>query len=321
MTRLNTKHACSSSYQPDPTVVNAALFKLEPLGAIPDSYIGRFRAMGSPCEIMMRHCTPLQSRQCIDLLTREVQRIETKFSRYRDNNVVAKINHSNGADVKVDAETARLLDSANALWEISEGLFDITSGSLRQAWVFDRSDRIPDPESVEALIEFVGWQHVKRGIDSICLPPGFEIDFGGIGKEYATDRCLQLAHSLGIQDVLVNLGGDIAASVASIDSEPWRIGIESIRHHTSSDTTIQFSRGGIATSGDTNKYLLKNGVRYSHVLDPRTGWPVKEAPQSITVAAANCTEAGMYSTLAMLQGRDAESFLTDNDIRYWIQRA
>ncbi len=320
MIPLNMKPSCLASSLPSFPVMGATQFELEPLGIAPNSYIGRFRAMGSPCEILMRHCSPDQAEHCLDLVRNEAWRIERKFSRYRDDNIVARINQSNGMPVQIDEETGRLLETANSLWNISEGLFDVTSGSLRRAWVFDRSDRVPEPEQVEKLLAFIGWEHVQREADSVVLPEGFEIDFGGIGKEYATDRCLYLARKFGMPEVLVNLGGDIAAGRASKSNEEWSVGVESTQEGELHDATIQFSHGGIATSGDRNKYLLKDGIHYSHVLDPRSGWPVQSAPQSITVAANSCSEAGMYSTLAMLHGDDAEQFLDDCGVRYWIQR-
>jgi len=299
--------------------MGAAQFHLQPLANIADGYIGQFRAMGSPCEVLLRNCSDARAKACLDKLYREVVRIERKFSRYRDDTIVAEINHSEGRLVRIDSETERLLETADALWQISEGLFDITSGCLRRAWVFDRSDRLPEAEMINALLRYVGWQHVERSADSVRLPPGFEIDFGGIGKEYASDRCLQIAREMGMADVLVNLGGDIAAASTAGEGEAWSVGIESVQAETAHNATLHFSNGGIATSGDANKYLFKDGQRYSHVLNPRTGWPVQAAPRSITVAAASCSEAGMYSTLAMLRGSEAEMFLNDCDIQYWIQ--
>jgi len=117
------------------------------------------------------------------------------------------------------------------------------------------------------------------------------------------------------------LGGDIAANYVSSHAEGWRVGVESVLSSEKHDAFIDFTQGGIATSGDANKYLTIKGVRYSHVLNPQTGWPVYDAPQSVTVSAASCSEAGMYSTLAMLHGVNAEEFLEDSGIQYWVQRA
>ena len=303
-----------------PDVSSLAIPKSETFYEKQQRYVGRFRAMGSPCELLIRDCSQLEAHRVFEAINEEVWRIEKKFSRYRSDNIVAKINRSNGTPVRVDEETARLIDTANALWGVSEGLFDITSGSLRRAWNFDRGNRLPDPSDIKALLDFVGWDQVTWADNEIILPPKFEIDFGGIGKEYATDRCLALALQLDVSDVLINLGGDIAVHSQWPEAEPWEVGVECTHLPETHDAMITIGRGGIATSGDTNKYLIKDGIRYSHVLDPRTGWSVREAPQSVTVAASSCSEAGMYSTLAMLHGENAEQFLRKSKAQYWLQR-
>ena len=98
----------------------------------------------------------------------------------------------------------------------------------------------------------------------------------------------------------------------------WLVGVENIGGLQSA--MIQLQRGGLATSGDARRFLLNNGKRYPHVLNPRTGWPVMDAPRSVTVAAGSCVEAGLLATLAMLSGREAESFLAAQDVLHWIQR-
>jgi thiamine biosynthesis lipoprotein len=147
-----------------------------------------------------------------------------------------------------------------------------------------------------------------------------EIDFGGIGKEYAVDRVLALA--LGIFDgaVLVNFGGDLATHRAPA-SGAWRVGVERPGSDREAALLLDLTQGALATSGDTHRYLLKDGVRYGHIMDVRTGWPVPGAPASVTVAAGTCVEAGMLATLSMLQGAGAEGFLERQGVRYWCLRA
>ncbi|MCK4675467.1 MAG: FAD:protein FMN transferase, partial [Gammaproteobacteria bacterium] len=148
-------------------------------------------------------------------------------------------------------------------------------------------------------------------------PIGMEIDLGGIGKEYAVDRCVQIARQKTSESVLVNFGGDLAMTSARKNKRFWSVG----RLITSSEEAcglFQLYHGAIATSGDANRYLLKDGKRYSHILNPKTGWSVLDAPHTVSVAAATCIEAGMMSTLAMLQGGQAEAFLKLQEVDYWI---
>ena len=249
----------------------------------------------------------------------EALRIEAKFSRYRADNVVHAINTAAGRPVTVDDETARLIDYAAQLFQLSEGKFDITSGVLRRIWRFDGSDRVPSPEQIENSRRLVGWRRVRWQRPMITLAPGMEIDLGGIGKEYAVDRAGTLVASL-TERCLLNFGGDLRALGPHANGRPWQVGIEAVHQPSTASRVIDVYRGGVATSGDSRRYLLKDGRRYGHILDPTTGEPVRDAPRSVTVVADTCTLAGMLATLAMLQGRGAERFLGAQGVRYWCER-
>jgi thiamine biosynthesis lipoprotein len=253
--------------------------------------------------------------------------IEQKYSRYRHDNIVARINSAAGQPVEVDDETARLLDFAELAWRVSEGKFDITSGVLRRAWKFDGESRVPDAVQIRELMPLVGWPRVVWRRPVLTLQPGMEIDFGGIGKEYAVDQALAAAMKLTREPVLVNFGGDLAVSGPCRDGRPWRVGIESIAAANSAADEpphaarmIELTAGALATSGDTYRFVKQAGERRPHILDPRTGEPVRGAPRSVTVAAPTCTQAGLWCTLAMLEGEHAEAFLEREGVRYWLQR-
>jgi thiamine biosynthesis lipoprotein len=118
----------------------------------------------------------------------------------------------------------------------------------------------------------------------------------------------------------VNFGGDLVATGEQRHPGGWQVGIEAPDHHNTAQRLIRLSSGALATSGDSRRCLVKDGVRYSHILDPLTGWPIKGAPRSITVAAETCTQAGMLATLAMLNGENAEEFLESQNLRFWSLR-
>lgn len=269
---------------------------------------GRFEAMASPCELLVDGADQASLRQLTRLVADEVWRIERHWSRYLPGNIVDRINRADGRTVVVDEETARFLDYAAQLWELSDGLFDVTSGVLRRAFRFDGSDRLPSVADVEALLPLVGWEKAFWQSPRLTLLPGMQIDFGGIGKEYAVDRGCALAAAAAGLPVLLNCGGDLVASGPRIDGRPWLVGIDT-QGIGEPAPVIALQRGGIASSGDVHRYLLKDGVRYPHVLDPRSGWPVTGGPRVVTVVAGSCTEAGVLSTLALLHGAQAESYL------------
>lgn len=288
-------------------------------------FIGRFQAMASPCEVHVETLDRILAQSIIDTVADEAWRIEHKFSRYRDDNLLYQINQHQ--TVKLDDEFKRLMQFAQQCYELSDGLFDITSGILRRVWTFDGGDRVPSQQQIDPLLDHIGFEKLEYNGDSLRVPEWMEIDLGGIGKEYAVDRCLQLGHEKAKLPILINFGGDLACNgprdvqqnPESKETEitPWQVGIEKVGGGASA--VIRLSRGALATSGDARRYLLKDGIRYSHILNPKTGQSFTTAPKSITVAANTCVEAGLFSTLAMLQGADATDFLKEQEIDFWVQ--
>lgn len=285
-----------------------------------DHFIGRFSAMASPCELLIETQDSMLANHLTSVAYSEAKRIEQKFSRYLPSNPMAKINQSQGNPVNIDGEIFRLLEFANSCFELSEGMFDITSGVLRKAWKFDGSDRLPTPAAVKILMPYIGWGKVKYDQSSITLPKGMELDFGGIGKEYAVDCVAKLcAEYAPTTSVVVNFGGDIQVTRARHNKQPWYIGIES-PENAEATKVLKIISGGLATSGDARRYLLKEGKRYSHILDPETGYPIEDAARSVTIAAPYCIQAGLLATLALLQGANAEAFLHEQGVKFWCYR-
>ncbi len=279
---------------------------------------GTFLAMGSPCELLVDSDDRTVVASLLDAVATEAWRIEDKFSRYLRGNVVDKINSSKGKAVEIDDETANLLDFAAMLTSLSGGAFDITSGVLREVWQFDGGDNIPDQKAIAAVLRRVGWNKVRWQTPFLTMQKDMQIDLGGIGKEYAVDRAAAILSGYSDAACLVNFGGDIFATGAPSGSDGWQVGIESLNAVSRSKRkTIRLKNGALATSGDSRRFLMKNGVRYSHILNPVTGWPVADAPRSITVAADTCTQAGMLATLAMLQGKHAAGFLEQQAVQHW----
>lgn len=284
-------------------------------------WLSCFDAMGSPCEVLLDVDAGSEARELAGIAAAEAWRIEDTYSRYLPDTIVSRINDAGGRPVDVDPETARLLDFSDRLFELSRGRFDITSGVLRRVWTFDGSSRLPTREAVDAMRRHVGWQRVDWDGTTITLPAGMEIDFGGIGKEYAVDRAAGLIREHSAAGTLVNFGGDLAATAPPRDRKAWQVGVDVVSGMTTrGNTVIALPVGALATSGDTRRFLLHDGVRYGHILDPTTGWPVVGAPTSVTVAAATCVQAGILSTFAMLEGERAEAFLDAEGVRYWCER-
>jgi thiamine biosynthesis lipoprotein len=271
-----------------------------------------FLAMGSPCLIRVAGASMSrrQAQRTIDAAQAEVARIEARYSRYRADSIVSRINAAAGQrrPVKLDAETAALLQFAGRLHADSGGLFDITSGVLRQAWDF-KAARCPTPEQLSQALSRVGWAGVELDGKQVRLPrAGMELDFGGFGKEYAADRAATLLHEAGLQHGYVNLGGDLRVLGPMPDGRAWRLGIAHPRRPGQIISSIELGRGALATSGDYERFFDVDGQRYCHILNPHTGQPVRYW-QSVSVLAPACLAAGALATLAMLMQDRAAAFL------------
>jgi thiamine biosynthesis lipoprotein len=281
---------------------------------------GLFQCMASPCELLVETDDKDLADRLLRLAETEARRIEHKFSRYRDDNIVHRINNSNGKPVEIDSETYRLLAFADQCFHLSEGLFDITSGVLRRCWRFDGTNRLPAQSQIDAVLELVGWDKLRFDNRVMTLPRGMEIDFGGIGKEYAVDQVLQILQQRTDCAMMVNFGGDCHANAPPRQGDAWITGIENPLKPGDAAEVLRLKHGALATSGDAYRFIEVDGVRYGHIIDPRTGWPVSGAPRSVTVASGTCTEAGILSTLSMLQGPGAEQFLQSQGVDYWCFR-
>ncbi|TQV87135.1 FAD:protein FMN transferase [Aliikangiella coralliicola] len=299
-----------------------------------------FHAMGGPCELRFFHHSEKSVRKVFDACRNEVLRFEKKYSRYLEDSVLSKINqHSNAT--KVDSETTAILNYAQTAYQISDGLFDISSGVLRTIWDF-KSKLIPEQKVVNNCLKRIGWNKINWNDGEISVPKDMELDFGGIVKEYAADAVKNIALNSGITNGLINLGGDIVAIGSELTEETklsssislkesngsafadsdysanqgWPIGI---RHPDNSDKAccrINLLHGAVATSGDYEKFFIQNGRRYCHIFNPKTGYPVSNAA-SVTVIAPLCIVAGTLSTLGMLLPvKDAIAFLKQSEVTF-----
>ena len=269
-----------------------------------------FVAMASPCVMHIVSRDELVAELAASVAIDEVRRIERRYSRYRPDSELSRINEvaQAGGETEVDAETAALFDFAFEAHDKSGGLFDITSGLLRRAWNFG-SRALPAAADLHALLARVGLRHVIWRNPVVAFSrPGVGIDFGGIGKEYAVDRSVAVLREFGITSGLVDLGGDIGVVGPHPDGTPWSIGIAHPRRAKEVMLSVSMADGGLASSGDYERFMEIDGTRYCHILDPRTGMSC-QGLMAVSVVASNCLAAGAIATSAMLKGRDGPSWL------------
>lgn len=257
--------------------------------------------MGCPCELRFHAETEDALARTVERCLREIRRFEEKYSRCRPDSVTARINRAAGrTSVPIDAETASILKYAEACHEQSGGRFDITSGVFRHVW-HPRRTTLPRKEELDAWVARAGWDKVRYSNRRVFLPlAGMELDFGGVVKEYAADAAALIARRDGVRHGLVNLGGDISIVGPQADGRPWPIGIVHPLETDSAIATVSLGEGALATSGGYERFIEIEGKRYSHLIDPGTGWPA-EGLLSVSVVANQAIVAGSIASIALLQ--------------------
>ena len=280
-----------------------------------------FSAMGSACSLHLYAATAQHADVAAQRAIDEVLRIEARYSRYREDSELSRINRvaAEGGRVTLDDEAAALVEHAFACHARSGGLFDLTSGLLRRAWDFTRPV-LPEQSSLDALLRRVGMSLLDwRAPTLTFLVPGMELDLGGLAKEHAADRAVECCRELGVTPALANLGGDVAVSGPRPDGSAWQVGLVDPRAPDRLLGQVALSRGGLATSGDYERCFEKDGQRYGHLLDPFTGWPVRGLA-SVSVVADRCLVAGSVSTIAMLMGDAGIPWLAGLGLpSYWVK--
>lgn len=285
------------SHRPSTPVVSGAAGPLRRLG---------FAALGTMCEIQYA-CDDAGVAAAFEKRAIEwVLAFEAKFSRFRPDSLVSRINAAaGGAWVEIDAEMEQMLKLCDTLVFLTQGILDPTILSLTQLWDYKRPHiALPTEEEIARARRLVGWSIVQREVGRVRLPePGMALDFGGFGKEYAVDRVAQLAAELGIANVLVDFGHDLRTSGQPPGRPAWHIGLENPRNPQAHDGSIGVvGSRGVASSGDYLRGFMLGGRRYGHIVDPRTGWPVANGCLQATVIASTCLHAGVLSTTAFVLG-------------------
>ncbi len=261
--------------------------------------------MGCPCEIGVYGTSARTVERSIEEAIDEVQRLDARYSHFSADSDIThlQVNARQATGTKVDTETAALLDYAARQHELSNGLFDVTAGSLSRLW--HQRTTLPSADDIAAALQTTGWSKVSWQAPRLQLPVGVQLELGGIVKEYAADRTALVLKRRGMQSAFVELGGDIHVTGPRPDGEPWHMGVRNPAHlldpGVAAIASVPINSGGMATSGDYERTSLIDGKTYSHIINPHTGWPM-ESFHSVSVLAPSCLLAGSISTLALLMG-------------------
>ena len=274
----------------------------------------RWSALGTVCEVQYVCAdAAVASRFEADVIA-WVEAFEAKYSRFRPDSLVSKINTAAGRDwVEVDAEMEQMLNFCASLYFLTKGVMDVTALPVLRLWDYKAvTPRIPKDEEIAAALRLVGWPKVQRAPGKVRLPEaGMAIDFGGWGKEYAVDAIATLAKARGLTSVLVDFGHDILAVGAAPGKPGWHIGLEDPVNPTGPcKGSLAAANVGVACSGDYLRGFTIDGKRYGHIVSPRTGRPVANGCLQVTVVAPTCLQAGALSTAIFILGPDLGLRLT-----------
>ncbi|MFO7567449.1 MAG: FAD:protein FMN transferase [Enhygromyxa sp.] len=230
----------------------------------------------------------------------EIARIEAIASEWQATSDLSRLNRSAGEPVEVPPELVEVLARARRISADSEGLFDVSFHAVGQLWSFDPGARPPSPEAIAERLPLVDWRalEVDAAANTATLgKPGMKIGLGAIAKGYAVDRAAALLHARGFANHIVEAGGDTRVSGQKRD-RPWRVGVQDPNSAAGRLGYITARDEAVVTSGNYARYFEWQGVRYTHILDPRTGWPIPadQTPKSVTLVADNATDADAYCT-------------------------
>lgn len=251
---------------------------------------------GTPARVAVQH-------QVDDLLAE----IDRDFSTYRGDSAVSRFNAASaGACLEMPGPVLHLVRVGEALSRASDGAFDLTVGPLLDLWGFgpqSRGERVPSQEERVAVARRVGYPHLRIDGKTLCKDAATQLDFNAIAAGYTVDRMAARFEALGIHDYLVEITGELKASGRRPDGGPWRVAIEAPRSdRREAERVLALAGYGVSTSGDYRHYFERDGQRYSHTLDPRSGAPIAHGLASVTVVDRSALQADGLSTLLMVLG-------------------
>ena len=263
--------------------------------------------MGNRFEFSVISADEQLAQFAIEKAIKEIKRIEALLTTFNDDSQTALINEAAGLHpVKVDREVYDLIARSLRISVITQGAFDISYGSIdKRFWNFDQEmTSLPDKETAKKMVRLINYKNILLDDENCTVflkEKGMRIGFGGIGKGYAAEKAKCLLQSLGIESGVVNASGDLTAWGCQPDGKPWTIGIASPENIHHPFSTLDITNKAVATSGNYEKFVTIGGKRYSHTIDPKTGFPVSGI-KSVTIICPNAEIADAMATPVMVMG-------------------
>lgn len=277
------------------------------IGTMPSVYKKVLKLMGNRFEITVVTDDQASADECIADAVEEISRIEKLFTTFNESSQTNLINRNAGiAPVKVEKEVYELIERSKKISVLTQGAFDITYGSIdKRLWNFDNTmTRLPDPQIAKKLVRLINYRNVilnENDCSVFLKEKGMRIGFGGIGKGYAAEKAKSLLQQKGIKSGIINAAGDLTAWGYQPNGKPWTIGIADPNTSRKAFSFLEITDTSVATSGNYEKFIVIDGKRYSHTIDPKTGLPVTGI-KSVTIICPNAEIADAMATPVMIMG-------------------
>lgn len=277
------------------------------IGIMPSVYKKVLKLMGNRFEVTLVTDDQAWADECIADAVEEISRIEKLFTTFNESSQTNLINKNAGiAPVKVEKEVYELIERSKKISVLTQGAFDITYGSIdKRLWNFDNTmTSLPDLQTAKNLARLINYRNVilnKNDCSVFLKEKGMRIGFGGIGKGYAAEKAKSLLQQKGIKSGIINAAGDLTAWGYQPNGKPWTIGIADPNTSRKAFSFLEITNTSVATSGNYEKFIVIDGTRYSHTIDPKTGLPVTGI-KSVTIICPNAEIADAMATPVMIMG-------------------
>ncbi|MCX8104391.1 MAG: FAD:protein FMN transferase [Ignavibacterium album] len=256
--------------------------------------------LGTVVEIQVRDKDEQKVENAITKAFAEIKRIDDLFTTYNEESPVWKINYSADTVLKIDDEIYNLLVLCDSVTTISNGCFDVSLDNLTRAWGFYTDNpKLPSKAAIDSALSASGWKNIKLTGNNIIVKKRIVgLNFGAIAKGYAVDKAIEILKTVGIESALVNAGGEI-----KVIGKDWKVGIQHPRDERDIIAVVRLENNSVATSGDYEQFFEVDGIRYHHLLDPKSGYPARGL-QSVTIINPSNTFADALATAVFVMGKD-----------------
>lgn len=246
------------------------------------------------------------AKQAIDAASDEISRLDGIFSISSNIGDIKAVNDTGSGSVSDD--TAALINRALEISKDTDGLFDCTIAPVMEAWGFTTKNyRIPEAAELETLLASVDYTQINLNGSTLSLPENMQIDLGAIAKGFTSNRIMEIFSENNVSSGIISLGGNIQALGSKPDGSPWRIAIQDPENTDDTFAILSIENKAVITSGGYQRYFEKDGKKYHHIIDPRTGYPADSGLISVTIVSSDGTLADALSTALFIMGKEQAS--------------